>query len=424
MLRLLSGLLCSLTPLLSIYPECYHEQGADRGRLEQFYWVLIAYDSAVNTNLRNITLVGNVLMMIEQFDFQDTPFSQLPTVLYEREYLSMPELRNLKKSPGGGIQMLSAAEYKHAVAIVKNRSNTKDRWVSIPETKDSWTSVLGAPDVAPLKISMTELILGDRISHGAFGRVWYEGSFKGEKVAVKRLAPHRREDLKQFLSFVDEAKLMASMRHARIIKFVGIAWTSPFDLHVVTEYMDGGDLRGLLERYREQRRPTGFSKDKLKIALHVLEGLAYLHALRPRVLHRELNSRNVLLTAALEAKLIDFGVEREGADHTMTAVNDTVRWMAPEVITAGHYGEAADMFSFGVILSEQDTHELPYSVDGQPMRIEAMITEVAMGTLRVAFSDTADAEVVALASECMAPSPADRPSAAAVAERMWQLCRK
>ncbi|KAJ0388690.1 hypothetical protein ATCC90586_011165 [Pythium insidiosum] len=100
---------------------------------------------------------------------------------------------------------------------------------------------------------------------------------------------------------------MASMRHARIIKFVGIAWTSPFDLHVVTEYMDGGDLRGLLERYHEQRRPTGFSKDKLKIALHVAEGLAYLHALRPQVLHRDLKSRNVLLTPALDAKLIDFG---------------------------------------------------------------------------------------------------------------------
>ncbi|KAJ0402680.1 hypothetical protein ATCC90586_000834 [Pythium insidiosum] len=78
---------------------------------------------AVNTNLRNITLVGDDLAMIEEFDFQDTPFSQLPSVLYEREYLSMPELRNLKISPGGGIQTLSAAEYKHAVAIVKNRSN-------------------------------------------------------------------------------------------------------------------------------------------------------------------------------------------------------------------------------------------------------------------------------------------------------------
>ncbi|GLE01435.1 hypothetical protein PINS_up010265 [Pythium insidiosum] len=294
---------------------------------------------------------------------------------------------------------------------------------SSSETKDARVTVLDAPDVTTLKISMTELILGEEISQGAFGRV-YEGSFKGEKVAVKRLAPHRRKDLKQFMSFVDEAKLMASMRHARIIKFVGIAWTSPFDLHVVTEYMDGGDLRGLLERYQEHRHPTGFSKDKLKIALHAAEGLAYLHALRPQVLHRDLKSRNVLLTAELDAKLIDFGVARERADHTMTVGVGTLRWMAPEVMSGGHYGEAADVFSFGVILAELDTHELPYTVGGEPLRTETIVARVVMGTLRVAFSDTADTEVVALARECMAPSPADRPLAAVVAKRMWQLYHK
>ncbi|KAJ0395279.1 hypothetical protein ATCC90586_009631 [Pythium insidiosum] len=80
-----------------------------------------------------------------------------------------------------------------------------------PTSSATWearTTTLSAPDVAPLRVPMADLVLGSEISQGAFGRV-YRGSFQGEKVAVKRLAPHRRKDLKQFLSFVDEAKLMA-----------------------------------------------------------------------------------------------------------------------------------------------------------------------------------------------------------------------
>ncbi|GLE05364.1 hypothetical protein PINS_up014377 [Pythium insidiosum] len=290
-------------------------------------------------------------------------------------------------------------------------------------TREARTTTLKAPDVVALRIPMDALTIGTEISQGAFGRV-YRGSYQGERVAIKRLAPHRRKELKQFMLFVDEAKLMASMRHARVIRFVGIAWSSPLDLHVVTEYMDGGDLRVLLAQYQEQRRPTGFSRDKLKIALHVAEGLAYMHALRPKVLHRDLKSRNVLLTTSLDAKLIDFGVARERADHTMTTGVGTLRWMAPEVMAGGHYGESADVFSLGVILSELDTHELPYcGADGVPMRDEAIIARVSMGTLSVRFSAHADAAVVALARECMALTPSDRPLAARVADQLELLLR-
>ncbi|KAJ0389305.1 hypothetical protein P43SY_011622 [Pythium insidiosum] len=123
------------------------------------------------------------------------------------------------------------------------------------------------------------------------------------------------------LCFLSEAKLMASIRHERIIHLIGIAWSDPTDVLVVTEYMSGGDLRELLATYNRERRPTGFeSLDKLKIALHTIEAVAYLHSRRPSpVLHRDLKSRNVLLSRTLDAKLIDFGVSRERADLTMTA---------------------------------------------------------------------------------------------------------
>ncbi|KAJ0392152.1 hypothetical protein P43SY_006253 [Pythium insidiosum] len=299
-----------------------------------------------NVNFVKPRFEATVPSSLARLNFRDVQFTTLPPVLYERRYSRPLSVNKLSVTPDSNVLKLSADFYDNAVANLN--VSTLSQTANIDFLGGCNDKMKTQADIERLRVPASQLTVGSEISQGAFGRV-YRGSFQGEKVAVKRLAPHRRKDLKQFLSFVDEAKLMASMRHARIIRFVGIAWTSPFDLHVVTEYMDGGDLRGLMIQYQEQRRATGFSRDKLKIALHVAEGLAYMHALRPQVLHRDLKSRNVLLTPELDAKLIDFGVARERADHTMTVGVGTLRWMAPEVMSGGHYTETADVFSFGVL---------------------------------------------------------------------------
>ncbi|GLE02632.1 hypothetical protein PINS_up011473 [Pythium insidiosum] len=211
------------------------------------------------------------------------------------------------------------------------------------------------------------------------------------------------------------------MLHERIIRFIGIAWTDPSDLIVVTEFMGGGDLRSLLMDYAERSLPTGFNQDKLKIALHVIEGLAYMHQLEPQVLHRDLKSRNVLLSTSLDACLTDFGVSRELTDVTMTMGVGTLRWMAPEVMQGGRYTDTADVFSFGVVLSELDTHQLPYSVEGRNLPDAAIITQISLGSLQVSFSPSADINIVDLARRCMAMSPADRPSAEYVMNSLSQI---
>ncbi|KAJ0392091.1 hypothetical protein P43SY_010521 [Pythium insidiosum] len=213
------------------------------------------------------------------------------------------------------------------------------------------------------RIPMKDITIAEPLSHGSFGDV-YLGFYNNDRVAIKRLSAHRRRHEKERTSFLLEAKLMATLRHDRIIQFIGVAWSDPTDVHVVTEFMDGGDLRTLLQSFDASGRPVGFDACKVQIALHVIEGLAYLHALQPAVLHRDLKSRNVLLSAnKLDAKLIDFGVSRPRADSTMTTCVGTLRWMAPEVMVGGRYGESADVFSFGVVLSELDTHQIPYHAE-------------------------------------------------------------
>ncbi|KAG6586679.1 TKL protein kinase [Phytophthora cinnamomi] len=135
--------------------------------------------------------------------------------------------------------------------------------------------------------------------------------FEGTRVAVKMLSPETRNSIQHVNGFLAEAKLTASMDHPRIVSLIGVAWKSLSDLCIVLEYVDGGDLRTLLNKYAESNRPVGINRQKATIALHVCHALTYLHSLPTPVIHRDLKSRNILLTRALEAKLTDFGISRE-----------------------------------------------------------------------------------------------------------------
>ncbi|KAJ0388676.1 hypothetical protein P43SY_010656 [Pythium insidiosum] len=66
---------------------------------------------------------------------------------------------------------------------------------------------------------------------------------------------------------------MVMLQHDHIARFVGVAWNTPSDLCIVAEFLPGGDVRALLQRYLSEGRPEGFSPEKIKIALHVAHAL-------------------------------------------------------------------------------------------------------------------------------------------------------
>ncbi|KAG3020357.1 hypothetical protein PC120_g9318 [Phytophthora cactorum] len=257
------------------------------------------------------------------------------------------------------------------------------------------------------------------ISRGAYGEV-YTGLFHDHQVAVKMLLPSTRRDIRLVNDFLAEAKLTASMEHPRIAACIGIAWDSLSDLCVVLEFMEGGDLRTLLDSYKKSNHPEGFDREKVTIALHVAHALTYLHSLDPPVIHRDLKSRNILLNEMHEAKLTDFGVSRERLDRTMTAGVGTSLWMAPEVMIGEKYDDKADIFSFGVVLSELDTHTLPYAQarqemqnsHGRQMTDATLLQRVAMGTVTVEFSEAGPKSIADLGYACVSVDPTMRPSAA------------
>eukprot|EP00644_Phytophthora_capsici_P015988 jgi/Phyca11/10461/fgenesh1_pm.PHYCAscaffold_49_\ len=268
------------------------------------------------------------------------------------------------------------------------------------------------------------------ISRGAFGEV-YSGIFNGQQVAVKVLIPATRTNLKHVNEFLAEAKMNATMDHPHVVTFVGVAWDSLSDLCVVLEYMHGGELRSLLDQYLKTNHPTGFNKQKATTALQVCHALTYLHSLDPPVIHRDLKSRNILFSSDMEAKLSDFGISRERMDQTMTAGVGTSLWMAPEVMMGERYDDKADMFSFGVVLSELDVHTMPYAKakqeslesNGRAMVDSVLLQRVAMGQVHAEFSDSSPEAMVELGRACLDVDPSKRPNAAEALYKLHVICK-
>lgn len=131
----------------------------------------------------------------------------------------------------------------------------------------------------------------------------------------------------------------------------------------------------------------------------------------------------------MEAKVTDFGISKEHLDQTMTAGVGTSLWMAPEVMMGEKYDVKADMFSFGVVLSELDVHTLPYSQARQRSMDTTgrQLTDTALlqsGAAQVEFSELSPPSIVELGYACVSVEPSRRPTAAEVLYRLQIVLSK
>ncbi|KAF0688364.1 Aste57867_20009 [Aphanomyces stellatus] len=279
-------------------------------------------------------------------------------------------------------------------------------------------------DVALLDLGALELCrlqekhvdVGRVIASGANGTVSL-GTFNGQPVAIKQPA---HVTVLAMRKFVDEIKLLAEIDSPHVVTLVGCVWTQPRDMKAVLEWMDSGDLRDYLASHRNLSWPH-----KVSYLEQIVAGLVYIHTMN--VIHRDLKSRNIVLDAVKGAKLTDFGAARVDLHDTMTIGVGTFRWMAPEVLQSHSYSVAADMYSLGVVLSELDTHQIPYSdrtnEKGHPLVDTAIIGLVLAGSLQPTFSSACPPWIRALAQQCLEFDPTKRPTAMQVMYRVQQELR-
>eukprot|EP00644_Phytophthora_capsici_P009409 jgi/Phyca11/107158/e_gw1.13.361.1 len=181
------------------------------------------------------------------------------------------------------------------------------------------------------------------------------------------------------------------------------------------EFVPLGDLQGYL---RKSFDLLLWRTDKIHMALGIALALEYLHTKCPPIIHRDLKSKNILISKNLDPKLSDFGVSRGRQDNSMTTGVGTPYWSAPEILEGNRYTEQADIYSFGVVLSELDTGKNPYhdalTPEGKNEKPVKILAEVIAGNLRPTFSAHCPDNIRRIGEACCQHDPASRPTASQI----------
>merc|ERR550537_1283860 len=209
--------------------------------------------------------------------------------------------------------------------------------------------------------SLDAVQIGDVIAQGGFAQVCV-ATWLHTRVACKRITDPVINDA-LLADFDNEVTMLSRLRHPRILQIMAVCRTPP-KLAVITELIECGTLYDLLFR-RSRSQPELTREQSRSIALQVAEGVNYLHHMA--VVHRDLKSQNVLLSASLDAKLCDFGLARMRSDLCTGRMQyaGTPSYMAPELFRKETYTDKVDVFAFGAMLIELFQREVPFDgLDG------------------------------------------------------------
>ena len=196
------------------------------------------------------------------------------------------------------------------------------------------------------------------LGRGGMGEVWLARQQSlARTVAVKLLPPRLAKDPEFVTRFEKEATALAALGHPNIIQIIdrGVAGEH---YYFVMEYVEGRSLRELMG---PSRLPA---QQGLRLLIQV--GRAIESAHDKGIIHRDLKPENILVDGRGHVKVADFGLAGirqpdSRLNLTATAVAmGTLNYMAPEQRRdAKNVDGRADLFSFGVMLYEVLTGELP-----------------------------------------------------------------
>jgi len=256
-------------------------------------------------------------------------------------------------------------------------------------------------------VDMKDVVQLEKIGAGGTATV-YKGTYKGKPAAIKLffedcpLGELRRE-----------LALMSLLEHPQLAQLIGASLEGD-RAALILELVERGSLFQILKTPKEFKALTW--KLKMEIALGVASSMSYLHSFG--IIHRDLKSPNVLVTEDWTTKLTDYGSSRIMSDF-MTQNAGTLAWSAPEVLMSDSYSEKADVYSFGMLLYEIATSEVPFS----ELR-DFQVPQQVMKGARPSYDKSVPKSWQKLSKLCWAGKPAARPDFAKISATLQTMLAK
>ncbi len=245
----------------------------------------------------------------------------------------------------------------------------------------------------------------EKLGEGGMGEVYKAEDTKLKRiVALKFLKSNVLTVEEEKIRFIHEAQAAASLSHQNICTIHEIDEVDR-NTFIAMEYIDGESLKEKIK----SKQPN--LDQILNIATQISKGLQEAH--EKGLIHRDIKSANIMITSKNQVKIMDFGLAKFTGEKQLTKTGTTlgtIGYMSPEQIQATEVDHRSDLWSFGVLLYEMLTGNLPFLGDYEAAIIYKILNDEPKA-IQLYRSDVPD-NVLSIISGLLQKDPANRISSA------------